>query len=229
MPNKKPIIKSSRTINKKVSNENKSIFIPSENNNKNSKSLDNVESTSKNMNELNSEFEGGSDKEFDDTEKETIEDEEENDEIEETINEDELEKEEDLLEDDNIKEDKEQENEENDEEYKTEGKCFYNDVEDEILIDDINELTEDVQEEEIVNDENRITKAKLTIYERVRILGLRAKQISLGAKILIKNPGNKTPLEIAELELIHNVLPYKIKRVLPNNLVEIWKLSELVK
>jgi hypothetical protein len=40
---------------------------------------------------------------------------------------------------------------------------------------------------------------------------------------------NKTPTEIAELELKHNMVPFKIKRKLPNGKFEIWKLSELEK
>ncbi len=113
-------------------------------------------------------------------------------------------------------------------EYKlsTVDKCLYNKLEDEIIIDDDIDVEEKI-EEIIVAPEDRITKNRLTIYERVRILGLRAKQISLGAKILIKNYGNRSPLEIAELELKHKVLPYKIKRRLVNNHIEIWKLSEL--
>jgi len=66
-------------------------------------------------------------------------------------------------------------------------------------------------------------------YEKVRIIGIRAKQIMTGANILIKGVENKTPTEIAELELINNMVPFKIKRRLPNGRYEIWKLSELEK
>jgi len=51
----------------------------------------------------------------------------------------------------------------------------------------------------------------------------------MGSNILIKGIENKTPTEIAELELKHNMIPFKIKRPLPNNTYEIWKLSELEK
>jgi DNA-directed RNA polymerase subunit K/omega len=113
-------------------------------------------------------------------------------------------------------------------ETKKEDQCNYNKIDENIIIDD--EIEIDEKEEEIIlAPEDRITKNKLTIFEQVRILGLRAKQISLGAKIMIRNSGNISPLEIAELELKHNVIPFKIKRYLPNNYVEIWKLSELEK
>ena len=39
----------------------------------------------------------------------------------------------------------------------------------------------------IVEDSNRITYPRLTKYEKVRLIATRAKQISLGAKVMIKN------------------------------------------
>ena len=85
-----------------------------------------------------------------------------------------------------------------------------------------------------INDvpkEDRITMPYLTKYERVRVLGTRAKQISLGAKILVKNVDltTKSPIEIAKIELELGVIPFKIRRPLPNGKVEEWKISELVK
>jgi DNA-directed RNA polymerase I, II, and III subunit RPABC2 len=85
-----------------------------------------------------------------------------------------------------------------------------------------------------INDvpkEDRITMPYLTKYERVRVLGTRAKQISLGAKILVKNVDltTKSPIEIAKIELGLGIIPFKIRRPLPNGKVEEWKISELVK
>jgi DNA-directed RNA polymerase subunit K/omega len=57
----------------------------------------------------------------------------------------------------------------------------------------------------------------LTKYERSRIIGARALQISMGAPILIEELeklGN--PVEVAERELEHGVLPLTIRRSLPN-------------
>jgi DNA-directed RNA polymerase subunit K/omega len=75
----------------------------------------------------------------------------------------------------------------------------------------------------------KISLPKLTKYERVRILGMRTKQLALGAPPLVKNVSNKSPIEIAEIELMMNMIPFKLKRPLPNNTFEIWKLSELEK
>jgi hypothetical protein len=98
--------------------------------------------------------------------------------------------------------------------------CLYNNI----------DFEEDYDEkEEQISDDKRITINRMTKYEKVRIIGIRAKQIMTGANILIKGIENKTPTEIAELELKHNMVPFKIKRRLPNGRYEIWKLSELEK
>ena len=68
----------------------------------------------------------------------------------------------------------------------------------------------------------------MTIYERVRLLGERAKQISLGAKPMVKNVDNLGPKEIARLELEQKVLPLIIIRTLPNGLKEKWRVNELL-
>lgn len=94
---------------------------------------------------------------------------------------------------------------------------------------DYNEIYDEKKEEPsvIVENSERITLPKLTKYERVRLIGTRAKQLSLGAKVMIKNTAGLNPIEIAKLELQHKMIPMKIKRVLPDNKIEIWKLSEL--
>ena len=98
--------------------------------------------------------------------------------------------------------------------------CLYNNI----------DFEEDYDEkEQLVENKDRISINRLTKYEKVRIIGIRAKQIMTGASILIKGGENKTPVEIAELELKHNMVPFKIKRKLPNGRFEIWKLSELEK
>jgi len=98
--------------------------------------------------------------------------------------------------------------------------CLYNNI----------DFEEDYDEKiELVPDNKRITINRLTKYEKVRIIGIRAKQIITGANILLKGIENKTPIEIAELELKYNMIPFKIKRRLPNDRYEIWKLSELDK
>ncbi len=82
---------------------------------------------------------------------------------------------------------------------------------------------------EFVPKENRISANRLTKYEMVRILGERTKQLTMGAKPLIKNYQSLSYDKIAEEELKLNMIPYKIKRPLPNGQFEIWTLDELNK
>lgn len=57
----------------------------------------------------------------------------------------------------------------------------------------------------------------LTRFEKARIMGARALQLSLGAPIFIEIPENATTsLEIAMEELKQRVIPIVIKRTLPN-------------
>ena len=94
---------------------------------------------------------------------------------------------------------------------------------------DYSEIYDEKKEEPsvVVENSQRITLPKLTKYERVRLIGTRAKQISLGAKVMVKNIDGLSPIEIAKVELDHKMIPMKIKRILPDNKIEIWKLSEL--
>jgi DNA-directed RNA polymerase subunit K/omega len=63
---------------------------------------------------------------------------------------------------------------------------------------------------------------KLTKYEKARIIGARALQISMGAPFLKKfkkeelEEINYRPVEIAKEEYANGVLPITIKRPLPN-------------
>ncbi len=83
--------------------------------------------------------------------------------------------------------------------------------------------------EKMVDPSERISPNRLTKYEMVRILGERTKQLTLGAKPMIKNYQSLSYDKIAEEELKLNMIPYKIKRPLPNGRYEIWTLSELKK
>ena len=58
---------------------------------------------------------------------------------------------------------------------------------------------------------------KLTRFERARIVGARALQISMGAPVLLDVPESlKSPIELAELELQEEALPISIRRSLPD-------------
>jgi DNA-directed RNA polymerase I, II, and III subunit RPABC2 len=82
-------------------------------------------------------------------------------------------------------------------------------------------ITKDLQHEpiEITSGNNLIVTGPptLTRFEKARIVGARALQLSLGAPIFIEIPKNaKTSLEIAMEELKQRILPIVIKRTLPN-------------
>lgn len=92
--------------------------------------------------------------------------------------------------------------------------------------DDFNELTE-IQ---VVPKDQRKTRPFLTKYELVRIIGTRRKQLSLGAKPMIKVEGKLSINEIVDEEIKNNMIPFKIRRPLPDsNKVEIWEFEELEK
>ena len=82
-------------------------------------------------------------------------------------------------------------------------------------------LTKDLQHElvEIISKDDRVLIGPITLtrFEKARIMGARALQLSLGAPVFIKIPKNATTsLEIAMEELKQRVIPIVIKRTLPN-------------
>jgi len=68
-----------------------------------------------------------------------------------------------------------------------------------------------------LTQEVRIGPSKLTRFERARIVGARALQISLGAPLLVELPQNiSDPIDIALGELREGALPMTVRRTLPN-------------
>ena len=57
---------------------------------------------------------------------------------------------------------------------------------------------------------------KLTRFEKARIVGARALQISMGAPILVDASENTNPIDIALKELDARILPITIRRTLPD-------------
>ncbi len=57
-----------------------------------------------------------------------------------------------------------------------------------------------------------MSKIKLTRYERARIIGARALQISLGAPVLL-DVDKGEPIDLAMAELEQGVIPITVKRV----------------
>ena len=80
-----------------------------------------------------------------------------------------------------------------------------------------------------VPDNERVSINRMTKHEYVRLLGTRTKQLSMGAKPMIKNVQGLSSKEIALLELKNNTTPLIVKRPLPNKRFELWKVSELIK
>ncbi|EJT51339.1 DNA-directed RNA polymerases I, II, and III polypeptide [Trichosporon asahii var. asahii CBS 8904] len=79
-----------------------------------------------------------------------------------------------------------------------------------------------------VANEVRITTPYMTKYERARVLGTRALQISMNAPVLVPVEGETDPLEIALKELAAKKIPLVIRRYLPDNSFEDWKVEELI-
>lgn len=69
----------------------------------------------------------------------------------------------------------------------------------------------------------------LTVFEKTKILGFRANQISQGARPYIDVPEYVTSeLEIARIELEQRRLPFIVKRPMPDGSFEYWRLSDLI-
>jgi len=78
-------------------------------------------------------------------------------------------------------------------------------------------------------DANHRTYPFLTNFERTKIIGLRANQISRGSVPFVSVPKHVTDVrDIARLELDQKRLPYLIKRPLPNGTFEYWRLCDLL-
>ena len=66
-----------------------------------------------------------------------------------------------------------------------------------------------------------VQHARLTKYEKARLLGGRSLQIAMGAPFLVKLTKKKledigyNPIEIAKLELVEDVIPMTVVRPLP--------------
>jgi DNA-directed RNA polymerase subunit K/omega len=106
-------------------------------------------------------------------------------------------------------------------------------IEEEDSVHESDEDSEDeydiqIQEEDDFNASTHATFIRLTKYEKTKILGIRSRQIEMGAPPKIKYSKEETPLDIAERELKMKKLPFKIKRNLPTGEVETIKLCDLL-
>ena len=74
----------------------------------------------------------------------------------------------------------------------------------------------------------RTTTPYMTKYERARVLGTRALQISMNAPVLVQLEGETDPLEIAGKELREKRVPFVVRRYLPDGSYEDWCIEELI-
>lgn len=77
-------------------------------------------------------------------------------------------------------------------------------------------------------NKERVTTPYLTKYERARVLGTRALQISMNAPVLVPLDGETDALQIAIKELSQRKIPLIIRRYLPDGSFEDWSVSELI-
>lgn len=117
----------------------------------------------------------------------------------------------------------------------TKTRCMYNKVENQSDDDELEDYVFDDDDADDADDESsrripdneRVAKPILTKYERIRVLGERAHQIALGAKVMVTNVEGLSSSEIAELEIANNLIPITIHKPMPNNRYEVWQLHEL--
>ena len=67
----------------------------------------------------------------------------------------------------------------------------------------------------------------LTKYEKARIIGKRAMQISKGSHPLVEIGDLESPIDIAKKELMERKIPFIIRRPLPDGSYEDWRVDEL--
>jgi DNA-directed RNA polymerase I, II, and III subunit RPABC2 len=106
-------------------------------------------------------------------------------------------------------------------------------------IDDVNIEDNNTNEEntfKIITYKNvleNINKEKKTIpiltkFERARIMGVRLQQLAYGAKPRVNTDNLKSINEIVNKELEERMIPFIIRRTLPNSTYEDWKLEEFI-
>lgn len=95
--------------------------------------------------------------------------------------------------------------------------------------DEVKTLSNVVRNSEgIIVDKLHKTIPILTKFEKARILGIRAKQLNDGAKPFVKLPPNVIDgYTIANMELTQKLMPFIIRRPIPNGGCEYWKLADL--
>ncbi|CAI2366840.1 unnamed protein product [Moneuplotes crassus] len=79
----------------------------------------------------------------------------------------------------------------------------------------------------LVKPEKRRSQPYLTKYEKTRIIGSRAEQIGRDGPFMMEHNEGLNALEMAEVELYFRKVPFVVKRKMPNQRIELWRIEEL--
>ena len=80
-----------------------------------------------------------------------------------------------------------------------------------------------------IEKEDKRTRPFISLYEKTRVISVRAQMISNGAVPLIQIPINITKsYDIAVMEYEKKKIPFIIRRSFPDGTYEDWKLSDLI-
>jgi len=79
-----------------------------------------------------------------------------------------------------------------------------------------------------IPDDKRTTTPYMTKYERARVLGTRALQLSMNAPAMVDTSNETDPLAMAILELNQKKMPLIVRRYLPDGWYEDWTCEELL-
>lgn len=83
--------------------------------------------------------------------------------------------------------------------------------------------------EQFINPNDRITSEYMSRYEFVKLVGVRATQISQGVVVMTNIDNLNDPIEMAIKEIYDNKCPLIIKRYIGLNKYEQWSARELIK
>ena len=107
---------------------------------------------------------------------------------------------------------------------------------DDNLIENLISVPEDSRFQVVTKEEsykkyyqkNRETRPYLTKFEKTKIIGVRAQQLASGSEAMVELQGDETIVEIAKKELEQKKIPFLIRRYLPNQKYEDWRLSDML-
>ncbi|KAI9297733.1 RNA polymerase Rpb6 [Neoconidiobolus thromboides FSU 785] len=96
-----------------------------------------------------------------------------------------------------------------------------------VVDDSVAYFTKGLLTAEAKEQKERLTTPYMTKYEKARIIGTRALQLSLNAPVLVELHGETDAYEIACKELEQRTIPFVVRRYLPDGSYEDWAAHEL--